>query len=378
MNRCHSFRTLWAAAALIVFVLPVHGQTNNPFGLDFSGDFRLRYERTTRQEPDGRTQALSNPANKEVVRFRVGFKKSVNGLFLFGARFGTGSPDNPKTTDITLGEFVNDLTVSLDRVYLEMKYKNLFLTGGKFPNPLLSTEIMWDADVNPQGVAASFAVPGLGPVAPKIIGIYSVVDEQTIYPDSDMRGGQMQLSIRPSTNLGLTLAGAYYNYRVKSLVNAGSGDIRTNYLNASKTAYLSDYDLVDAIAVLEYRGFGNPYTLRLVGDYIKNIGANVREDTGFSVDCYLGQVAKKNDLRFLYGYSMVETDAVLAAFSHDNTTIPTNYEQHSLAVDYVVVENTILNLTMYVYRKHDFETATSAALANKYFTRLRLNVVVMF
>jgi hypothetical protein len=81
-------------------------------------------------------------------------------------------------------------------------------------------------------------------------------------------------------------------------------------------------------------------------------------------------------LRFQYGYAKVETDAVLAAFSHDNTTIATNYEQHTLGIDYVAVENTTLNVTLYFYRRDQFTPAPG--VENEFFTRLRVNALVGF
>ena len=104
------------------FVDGVQAQTDP---LNFTGDFRLRHERTTRQEPGARPD-IRDPRNREVVRFRFGMNKKINGLFNFGARLATGSPDDPNTTDITLGDFVNDLTISLDRVYMELATKISF------------------------------------------------------------------------------------------------------------------------------------------------------------------------------------------------------------------------------------------------------------
>ncbi len=343
--------------------------------LNFVGDFRMRHERTTRQEPGARPD-IRDPRNREVVRFRFGMSKKINGLFNFGARLATGSPDDPNTTDITLGDFVNDLTISLDRVYMEVAYKGLFFTGGKFANPFRSTELLWDGDVNLQGFGASYTTPGAKKIIPKLTGVYYVIDEQTSNPDSYMLGGQVQLSLNTSPNLSLTLAGAYYDYSIKSLSNANSGDFQSNFLTPDGKAYLSDFDLLDAIAMIEYRGFGERYPLRFVGNFVKNHGAVQGEDTGFSTELYVGKTSKKKDWRFQYGYALAENDAILAAFSHDNTTLASNYEQHSLGVDYVVVENTILNVTMYHYRRHDFPSVNS--FENDFFSRLRLNALVSF
>jgi hypothetical protein len=137
--------------------------------------------------------------------------------------------------------------------------------------------------------------------------------------------------------------------------------------------------LIDAILIVDYRGFGPRYPLRFVGDFVKNDGAAASaqgEDKGYTLDLYLGKVAKKKDWRIQYGYALAEHDAVLAAFSHDNTTLPTNYEQHTLGIDYVVVENTILNLTFYHYRRHNIKSASP--IDNDFFSRLRLNALVNF
>jgi len=343
--------------------------------LNFAGDFRLRHERTTRQETGARPD-IRDPRNREVVRFRFGMNKKINGLFNFGARLATGSPDDPNTTDITLGDFVNDLTISLDRVYMELAYKNLFFTGGKFANPFRTTELVWDGDVNPQGFGASYTFSGSKKIIPKLTGVYYVVDEQTSNPDSYMLGGQMQFVMNPSSDLSLTLAGAYYDYSIKSLTNANSGDFQSNFLTPDGKAYLSDFDLLDAIATIDYRGFGERYPVRLVGDFVKNHGAVLEENEGFSVDLYIGKVSKKNDWRLQYGYALAENDAVLAAFSHDNTTLATNYEQHTLGLDYVVVENTTLNVTLYHYRRHDIKSPNS--FENDFFSRLRMNALVNF
>jgi hypothetical protein len=358
--------------ALFVAESPVQAQTDP---LNFAGDFRLRHERTTKQEP-GSQPNVRDPRNREVVRFRFGMSKRINGLFNFGARLATGSPDDPNTTDITLGDFVNDLTISLDRVYMELTYKNLFLTGGKFANPLRATELVWDGDVNLQGFGGSYTFSGSKKIIPKLTGVYYVIDEQTTNPDSYMLGGQMQFAINASPNLSLTLAGAYYDYSIKSLANANSGDLLSNFLTPDGKAYLSDFDLLDVIATVDYRGLGERFPVRLVGDVVKNNGAVRGEDAGFAIDLYVGKISKKKDWRFQYGYALAENDAILAAFSHDNTTLASNYEQHTLGVDYVVVENTTLNVTFYRYRRHDFPLPNN--FENDFFSRLRVNALVSF
>lgn len=364
---------------LVLFVMVAPAKAQDP--LKFSGDFRVRHETTTKQEP-GALPDIRDPRNREVVRFRFGMNKKINGLFNFGARLATGSPDDPNTTDITVGDFANDLTISLDRAYMELAYKNLFLTGGKFANPFRTTEMVWDGDVNPQGFGASYTLAGSPTVIPKLTGVYYVIDEQTNRDDSYMLGGQLQFAINASDNLSLTLAGAYYDYTIKSLVNANAGDIGSNYLNPAGDGYLSDFDLIDAIAALDYRGFGEQWPLRVVGNFVKNRGAvdagQGEQDAGLNVELYLGKTTKIHDWRMQYAFTKTEADAVLAAFSHDNTTLTTNYIQHTLGVDYVAHENMILNVTLYRYRRNELEAVETTGFENDSFMRVRLNALVNF
>ena len=378
LRGCHYARSILLYAWALFFTLPllifpIQGQTDESSALKFSGDFRLRYENTNNLQMVTSTPDLNNSVRqREVVRFRAGVTKKINGLLNFGARLATGSSNDPNTADVTLGSFVNDLEVSLDRLYLELKYQDLFLAGGKFSNPFLRTDLVWDGDVNPQGVAASYTVSG-GQVTPKFIGAYSIVDEQTTDRDSYMVGGQAQFAIKPAdSDFSLTLAGGYYDYTINSLSNADGGDIRSNFLDSTGKAYLSDFDLLDFIAVIDYRGFGTP--VRFVGDFVKNNGAEVDEDSGFMFDLFVGQASKINDWRIRYGYSQTDTDAIFAAFSNDNTTIPSNYQQHTVTFDYVPLANTVLNLTWYLHRLNN----VADGVDNEFISRLRLNAIVKF
>ena len=133
--------------------------------------------------------------------------------------------------------------------------------------------------------------------------------------------------------------------------------------------------MIDAIAIIEFSGFGKNYPVKLIGDFVKNNGTDTGEDTGFSLDIFLGRASKKNDVRFRYGYAKIETDAVLAAFSNDNLTLPTNYRLHTFTVDYVILEKTTLNLTWYLHKKDQLEPGV-ASDDNPLISRLRLNLAV--
>lgn len=345
-----------------------NGQSTATPTWNLSGDFRLRWERTSDQEPTADSDVFE-PRRRWVVRFRSGVTRQFGSVTNFGVRIATGSRGDPNSTDITLGDFADRLEMSFDRAYLELKHKGAFLTGGKFANPFTTSELVWDGDVNPQGVAGSLARSGKHQVTPKLTGIFYVVDEDTINPDSYMAGGQGQVTFKPSSSWNIVLAGAYYDYTIKSLRHADSGDTRGNRLTPDGTQYLSDFDLLDGVLTIDHRGFGERFPVKFVADYVKNLGADAKDD-GFGVDLFVGRASAKGDVRFRYGYSQAETDAILAAFSHDNTTLASNYRQHTATVDYQVLKEMQLNATWYVFSR------LSSPLPTDWITRLRLNAMV--
>ena len=339
-----------------------------PSKLTINGDFRLRYE-SNFGDQDARNR------DRGVLRARLRAAYAVNKWLTVGGQLSTGDADDPNSTDITLSNFDDDLDVSLDQVYAKFALGNLTLYGGKIPQPFIRTELVWDGDVSPQGVSASYKFNLGGGASIKANGLYFLIDESVAGKNSDMVGGQIALETSPSAPLKFELAAGYYDYQLGSTAGGDTGDFRSNRFLAGR--YLSDFDLLDVIGAVQYNGLGDAWPVRLVGDYVKNFGATAGDDSGFGVDFLVGRAAKKGDWRFGYGYAQAGVDAVFAAFSQDNTNIATNYRQHSLSVDYVPVDNLILNATYYRYRPKDPTFAGSNAPGD-WLDRLRLNMLVNF
>jgi len=348
-------------AAGLCAVRPGQGQT--PPALRFNGDFRVRYEHTS----------AGNGApslGREVVRFRLGVTYPLRQDLLVRARLATGDPGDPNSTDITLGKFVDDLALSLDIASLELTRPRWGLVAGKFSNPLLSTELVWDGDVNPQGMSGRVTLGKPGGVTGTLTALYFVVDQQVGDTGSDLAGAQFALKAKAGAQWQVTAAAGYYDYRIRSLFNTDAGDIRGNRRVPGNTAYLSDFDLLNALVAVDYAGFGERYPLRVVGDYVHNSGANDL-NTGWEADVYVGRVTRPGETRWRYGYAVAQTDAILAAFGQDNTTLGTNYEIHTLAVDGMPIPGVLLTGMLYAYRPHE-------AAVRQYQARLRLNAMVTF
>ena len=338
--------------------------------LNITGDFRLRYEHTAGHPGD-------QARDRGVLRGRLGASYAVNERFLVAGRVTTGDPGDPNSADITMGNFVDDLALSLDQAFASYRVDGFEFVGGKFVNPFIRTELVWDGDVSPYGVAGRYRLYRDSTVVVRVAGIYSLIDEQIAAQGSDMRGAQVSLDVKPAAGWDFGLNAAYYDYEIGSLLAADSGDTRDNNLIPDGTGYLSDFDLLDFIVRAGYSGPSSRWPLQIIGNYVRNLGAIVPEDAGWSVDFRIGELGETRDWRFGYGYAAAETDAVLAAFSHDNTTYATNYRQHTISVDYLAFDGTILNLSGYLYRRADANLLDQRG-DDEWLSRVRLNLQFSF
>lgn len=342
-------------------------------GLDrviVSGDFRVRYEYTSGYS--GRPQQ-----SRGVTRGRLGAVYNVNDDVRLGARLVTGDPDNPRTTDVEIGEFVEDLEVSLDQLYVSFNRGNLKVTAGKMPNPFATTELVWDGDVNPFGIATRLEALNWAGAEVSLTAMYSIVDQLLEGEDSNMAGVQASFTAQPSEDVTIALRAAYYDYTIGSLVNVNPSNIRGNEMTPDGFEFASDFDLVDFIAQIDFAGTRRKWPVRITFDYVQNLGAVIPEDSGSSIELLAGTVNHPGDWRFLLGYATSQKDSVFGVFSNDNTTYSTNYYQQTIAVDYALLEHTYLNLTAYRYKRRDIEL-TNQPGGNDFVTRMRLNLYVQF
>ncbi|MFM9380763.1 putative porin [Pseudomonas sp. UV AK001] len=91
------------------------------------------------------------------LRARLGMKAEISPEWTAGIRIGTGSDNNPVSTTQNLGGGFAKKDIWLDQGYLTWKPSDeLTLTGGRFANPFMSTDMLYSNDLNFDGVAAIF------------------------------------------------------------------------------------------------------------------------------------------------------------------------------------------------------------------------------
>src|SRR6202040_3697087 len=90
---------------------------------------------------------------------RFGLRGTLADDLFFGLRLETSS--NPRSTNVTIGDessggpFAKGSDgINVGQAYLGYKgFKDITLTVGRMPNPLVNTFMVWDPDINPEGLA---------------------------------------------------------------------------------------------------------------------------------------------------------------------------------------------------------------------------------
>jgi hypothetical protein len=144
--------------------------------LELYGDVKLRYEyRGGRTDSDS---PLDTPGpgvaghddwqerKRERYRLRLGLRGTLLDDWFFGVRLETNQ--NPRSGNVTFGDDTSGGSsannngpfsktndgINVGQAYLGYRgFPDITLTGGKMPNPLVSTFMVWDPDINPEGLA---------------------------------------------------------------------------------------------------------------------------------------------------------------------------------------------------------------------------------
>jgi hypothetical protein len=132
--------------------------------LELYGDARIRYEYRGGRLPSGDQFGQDHPNDwyereRERYRLRIGLNGKLLDDWFFGIRLETST--NPRSTNVTFGDDANSgpFAKNNDGIYVGRAYfgykgfPGLTLTGGKFAPPFVNTTMVWDDDINVEGLA---------------------------------------------------------------------------------------------------------------------------------------------------------------------------------------------------------------------------------
>ena len=129
--------------------------------LELYGDVRVRYEYRGGQTADNTPTFQDDwqERSRERYRLRIGLRGVLADDWFFGVRLETSNKRN--STNVTFGgdggtgPFAKDDDgMFVGQAYLGYKgIHDVTLTVGRMPQPLVTTLMTWDADINPEGLA---------------------------------------------------------------------------------------------------------------------------------------------------------------------------------------------------------------------------------
>ncbi len=370
-------------------------------------DLRLRYqgnlydeENVALLDPSEPSETLNTQSDRHRFRYRVrvGAKAKIVdpretnvGKLEAALRLSSGNDGDPISTNDTFGDYQNKDNILIDRAYLKWSYvpwepiwnklPQITLWGGRIPNPWFSTDLVWDGDLNFEGMAVSFNTDtqdwnkwnGFF-----TIGAFPLQEEAFSQRDKWLYGAQLGVEVRPSDILTCKFGLSYYDYtNVEGIVNAPGDDDQYDFtapLSLQKGNALinidpsgdtllalgSDYNLANLTARVDISRF-YPVNLSLVGDLVYNLGFNkddiVRvtntddypEDVlGYMVGFEAGypSIQEYGAWKTALYYKYLESDAVLDAFSdsdfHDGGT---NAKGWVFSIWYGLYKNVCLKAT---------------------------------
>lgn len=163
--------------------------------LELYGDARVRYEIRNGEDQTDDTQQR----NRSRYRLRLGLRGILADDWFFGVRLETST--SSRSTNVTFGDESSGGPFSkgsdgafVGQAYLGYKgFKGLTLTVGRMPNPLITTFMVWDPDINPEGLAEQWKHTfKFGSVEPEPV---SYSKDSTPLPGEKRKTPQPQLTI---------------------------------------------------------------------------------------------------------------------------------------------------------------------------------------
>lgn len=374
--------------------------------IKWSGDVRFRSRgdwgktRTGSAAPIGSSGTLlKNQRLQNSVRGRFALEAKVNDFTYAGARFAGGT--SSRSTDDTLTGYFNRANTTFDQYYIRFEaskdlvidygryFKDLKLWAGKFTNPFEYSEMTWDQDITPGGVALQYTSPAIKVKDLPGFNVYSNLgflwlDESATYnTDPLLLGYQIGARTEPFGPLASTLGISTAIYDFANLKNKtpNTNSVGTNsrvwtgdgVVSASPLigTWKYEYNVFDLLVTLDNERLGDyPIGNGFLVDFIYNASVHDAIDNkGLNIGVYIGKKKLKDvgDWKVRADWRYIERDAIPDFLPDNNfagfgtyvngTTRPningvpalggTNGKGVRLGLEYQILKNTSLNIAYF-------------------------------
>ncbi len=320
-------------------------------------DFRYRHEEIDQELGDD-LDDYYRVRDRIRARFGMQVRPTDDWSLTFRLASGVGEPNSRNQT---LGSAWAGKSIWLDQAYMDyhpQALKGMSFRGGIMANPLFipgKNQLVWDHDVNPEGLSLSYA-PDLGNFVPFVTGFgYWVMERETTANDGILYGGQAGIKVKSDDgSVYFTGAGAYYDWtntqdNLPYYASAGNSlDAAGNYLNA--------YEIAEGSAEFGFMAGKIPITL--FGDYAVNNGIsdkdqNDDDNVGWLGGIAIGKAQKQFTWSLGYQYRELQKDAVIGEFcDSDFGGGGTDNKGNIYTANFAVFNNVVLGFTWYDNTKY--------------------------
>lgn len=306
-----------------------------------SGDLRLRGEYDV-----DRVGSLPNRARPR-LRFRLALEHRLAPRLRLGARMVTSpSAGDPNSTHQDLGQGFQTYRLAFDRIYVRWTVPmepELTVQLGKFGHPfangMVYDELVWDADVQPDGVAAVFQpIPSVRFVAAQYLVLRRSPGEAT-----GLAAAQAAWSGRIAGPVSASVALGGYAYDrpdeagARFLARENQGNALVTAAPGDTLAFSSEFNLVHVVGWLRYSPGG--VSVAIGGQYVTNTSAAADfDDDGFAVAAEVGALDRVGSWRAHYQYQQLGREAVFSPFAQDDFLDGTNFRGHLAGIGVKVLQ----------------------------------------
>ncbi len=399
----------------------VEGKIKGIGPFSFSGDLRLRYEAAVGGNAVNAPEGVGQ--HRERFRLRVNANAKFNDEFSGGFSLASGDLNNPLSTNQTLTTFYIRKPIGIDRAFATYNprwFKPLSVTAGKFAYTWYRTELMWDNDLNPEGLSESvhwnwkdsflqhFGIVALqNPLNSSFSGAGNVTAPT---PSSAMFGGQLQTNWKFADWLKFGAYGAFYHFRNPDQIaqnqvggagpttGALAGNNLTNFVGTigSRRVYASQFDVLDVIARFDFNTGISRFPLMTLFNYAQNTEAcgnigvftaagvappfcDPKQRHAYWAEVQLGRTQEQGDWRFGYTFMRIERDAVPSAFNFDDKRQATNVAQHRMEIFYQAYRNITFGFTGFFGRQLVTATSpTTSVTPERFLKRFQVDLIYKF
>jgi hypothetical protein len=280
-----------------------------------SGDMRIRQETV---QVDNKSPEQT--ANRQRYRARLAVVSQVTPTVEAGMRIASGNSNDARSTNQDMNNYFVKKDLWLDRAYINWHPANvpgLKLLGGRMAQPWVSeSEMVWDNDINPEGLAAQYSRKFGDTNVFGSTGVFTVKDNVTgsgpeFHNDLRLYYAQLGTNLFPGDNYKLTLGGSVFHYFKDAYGVPGAPGSAGLSLEANGNTS-TQFQLYEGFGQLDVLGL--PLPLSLYGQYVHNPAANGPQsdkDTGY----LLGLITRIWEIGVNYSYRDVERNAVVGAFT---------------------------------------------------------------